>query len=72
MAAVQNKGYAMKYAGPELVEDPTFMMKVVTECSKTYKYANMKAYEFSPLGMFDVYCPLCRRACFLAASDTGH
>ena len=41
----------MKYAGAELVEDPSFMMKVVMECSRTYKYAGIKAYEFSPLSL---------------------
>jgi hypothetical protein len=61
LAAVANKGYAMKYAGPELVEDPAWMMKVVQECSRTYKYAGIKAYEFSPLGL-NGRTPACQSA----------
>jgi hypothetical protein len=60
MAAVKNKGYAMKYAGAELVEDPGFMMKIVTECSRLYKYAGVKAYEFSPLGIAFAIAPFAR------------
>lgn len=56
LAAVKNKGFAMKYAGAELVEDASFMMKVVNECSRTYKYAGIKAYEFSPLGKVTPVC----------------
>jgi len=46
--------YVSIYACMSHLQDPTFMMKIVQECSRTYKIAGLKAYEFSPLGT--IFC----------------